>query len=214
LEENLKSLKVLFSLFVVFMTFSVFAGTASVFPLAAKEDDRLAAEDIDVSIEEVIDDVKGADAALFADSLGTKAKKELAKCGEELGCQKKFISKSKKKYDFYIFSKMKFVKKSGKTIIETYLVDSEGGNLGKEKVNFDKGASTEKIASKLVKVWSKMLASNSVAKDEPEEEEEEPVKPAKKSYGKGADSAIKDALEAYASGDLKAADKLSTALPI
>jgi len=191
------------------MTFSVFAGTASVFPLAAIEDDRLAAEDIDTSIEEVIDDVKGADAAVFTDSLGTKAKKELAKCGENLGCQKKFISKAKKKSDFYIFSKMKFVKKSGKTIIETYLVDREGGNLGKEKVNFEKGASTEKIASKLVKVWSKMLASNSVAKDEPEdeEEEEEPVRPAKKSYGRNADSAIKDALEAYASGDLKAADK-------
>lgn len=203
----MKSLKVLFSLFVVFVTFSVFAGTASVFPMAAIEGDRLAAEDIDTSIEEVIDEVKGADTSVFTDSLGTKAKKELAKCGENLGCQKKFISKAKKKSDFYIFSKMKFVKKSGKTIIETYLVDSEGGNLGKEKVNFDKGASTEKIASKLVKVWSKMLASNSVAKDEPEEEEEEPVKPAKKSYGKGADSAIKDALEAYASGDLKAADK-------
>ena len=169
----MKSLKVLFSLFVVFVTFSVFAGTASVFPMAAIEGDRLAAEDIDTSIEEVIDEVKGADASVFTDSLGTKAKKELAKCGENLGCQKKFISKAKKKSDFYIFSKMKFVKKSGKTIIETYLVDSEGGNLGKEKVDFGKGASTEKIASKLVKVWSKMLASNSVEKDEPEEEEEE-----------------------------------------
>ena len=205
----MKSLKVLCSLFVVFMTSSVFAGTASVFPMAAVEKDRLAAEDIDTSIEEVIDDVKGADASVFTDSLGTKAKKELAKCGENLGCQKKFISKAKKKSDFYIFSEMKFVKKSGKTIIKTYLVDREGANLGKEKVDFDKGASTEKIASKLVKVWSKMLASNSVAKSEPEEEEEEeePVKPAKKSYGKGADTAIKEALEAYASGDLKAADK-------
>lgn len=204
----MKSLKVLFSLFVVFVTFSVFAGTASVFPMAAIEGDRLAAEDIDTSIEEVIDEVKGADASVFTDSLGTKAKKELAKCGENLGCQKKFISKAKKKSDFYIFSKMKFVKKSGKTIIETYLVDSEGGNLGKEKVDFGKGASTEKIASKLVKVWSKMLASNSVEKDEPEEEEEEePVKPAKKSAGKNTDAAIKEALEAYASGDFKAADK-------
>lgn len=204
----MKSLKVLFSLFVVFVTFSVFAGTASVFPMAAIEGDRLAAEDIDTSIEEVIDEVKGADTSVFTDSLGTKAKKELAKCGENLGCQKKFISKAKKKSDFYIFSKMKFVKKSGKTIIETYLVDSEGGNLGKEKVDFGKGASTEKIASKLVKVWSKMLASNSVEKDEPEEEEEEePVKPAKKSAGKNTDAAIKEALEAYASGDFKAADK-------
>lgn len=202
----MKSLKVLFSLFVVFVTFSVFAGTASVFPMAAIEGDRLAAEDIDTSIEEVIDEVKGADTSVFTDSLGTKAKKELAKCGENLGCQKKFISKAKKKSDFYIFSKMKFVKKSGKTIIETYLVDSEGGNLGKEKVDFGKGASTEKIASKLVKVWSKMLASNSVEKDEPEEEEE-PVKPAKKSAGKNTDAAIKEALEAYASGDFKAADK-------
>lgn len=176
--------------------------------MAAIEGDRLAAEDIDTSIEEVIDEVKGADASVFTDSLGTKAKKELAKCGENLGCQKKFISKAKKKSDFYIFSKMKFVKKSGKTIIETYLVDSEGGNLGKEKVDFGKGASTEKIASKLVKVWSKMLASNSVEKDEPEEEEEEePVKPAKKSAGKNTDAAIKEALEAYASGDFKAADK-------
>ena len=204
----MKSLKVLFSLFVVFVTFSVFAGTASVFPMAAIEGDRLAAEDIDTSIEEVIDEVKGADTSVFTDSLGTKAKKELAKCGENLGCQKKFISKAKKKSDFYIFSKMKFVKKSGKTIIETDLVDSEGGNLGKEKVDFGKGASTEKIASKLVKVWSKMLASNSVEKDEPEEEEEEePVKPAKKSAGKNTDAAIKEALEAYASGDFKAADK-------
>ena len=176
--------------------------------MAAIEGDRLAAEDIDTSIEEVIDEVKGADTSVFTDSLGTKAKKELAKCGENLGCQKKFISKAKKKSDFYIFSKMKFVKKSGKTIIETYLVDSEGGNLGKEKVDFGKGASTEKIASKLVKVWSKMLASNSVEKDEPEEEEEEePVKPAKKSAGKNTDAAIKEALEAYASGDFKAADK-------
>ena len=174
--------------------------------MAAIEGDRLAAEDIDTSIEEVIDEVKGADTSVFTDSLGTKAKKELAKCGENLGCQKKFISKAKKKSDFYIFSKMKFVKKSGKTIIETYLVDSEGGNLGKEKVDFGKGASTEKIASKLVKVWSKMLASNSVEKDEPEEEEE-PVKPAKKSAGKNTDAAIKEALEAYASGDFKAADK-------
>ena len=114
----------------MFMTFSVFAGTASVFPIAAIENDRLAAEDIDTSIEEVIDDVKGADAVLFADSLGTKAKKELAKCGENLGCQKKFVSKAKKKSDFYIFSKMKFVKKSGKTIVETYLIDGKGNNLG------------------------------------------------------------------------------------
>ena len=197
------------SLFIVFMTFTVFAGSASVFPVAAVEGDRLAAEDIDLSIEEVIDDVKGARASTFADSLGTKAKKELAKCGENLGCQKKFISKAKKKSDFYIFSKMKFVKKSGKTIIETYLIDGKGNNLGKEKVNFEKGASTEKIASKLVKVWSKMLSSNSVAKDEPEDEEEdeEPVRPAKKPAGKNADAAIKEALEAYASGDLKAADK-------
>ena len=166
----MKSLKILLSVSIVFITCLLSAGTASVFPMAAVEGDRLAAEDIDTSIEEVIDDVKGAEASVFADSLGTKAKKELAKCGENLGCQKKFISKAKKKSDFYIFSKMKFVKKSGKTIVETFLLDRKGNNLGKEKVNFDKGASTEKIASKLVKVWSKMLASNSVAKDEPEED--------------------------------------------
>ena len=204
----MKSLKILLSVSIVFITCLLSAGTASVFPMAAVEGDRLAAEDIDTSIEEVIDDVKGAEASVFADSLGTKAKKELAKCGENLGCQKKFISKAKKKSDFYIFSKMKFVKKSGKTIVETFLLDRKGNNLGKEKVNFDKGASTEKIASKLVKVWSKMLASNSVAKDEPEdeEEEEEPVRPAKPA-GRNTDAAIKEALEAYASGDLKAADK-------
>ena len=194
------------SVFIVLMTSAVFAGTASVFPMAAIEGDRLAAEDIDLSIEEVIDDVKGANASLFADSLGAKAKKALAKCGENLGCQKKFISKAKQKSDFYIFSKMKFVKKSGKTIVETFLIDGKGNNLEKEKVNFEKGASTDKIASKLVKVWSKMLSSQSVAKDEPEEDEE-PVKPAKKPAGKNTDAAIKEALEAYASGDLKAADK-------
>ena len=202
----MKSLKILMSVFIVLMTSAVFAGTASVFPMAAIEGDRLAAEDIDLSIEEVIDDVKGANASLFADSLGAKAKKALAKCGENLGCQKKFISKAKQKSDFYIFSKMKFVKKSGKTIVETFLIDGKGNNLEKEKVNFEKGASTDKIASKLVKVWSKMLSSQSVAKDEPEEDEE-PVKPAKKPAGKNTDAAIKEALEAYASGDLKAADK-------
>ena len=196
------------SVIAVFMTSAIFAGTASVFPMAAVEKDRLAAEDIDTSVEEVVDEVKGADASMFANSLGTKAKKALAKCGENLGCQKKLISKAKQKSDFYIFSKMKFVKKSGKTIIETYLIDGKGNNLGKEKVNFDKGASTEKIASKLVKVWTKMLSAQSVAKDEPEdEEEEEPVKPAKKPAGKNVDEAIKESLEAYASGDLKAADK-------
>ena len=192
------------SVSIIFMTSLLFAGTVSVFPMAAIEKDQRMAEDVDTSIEEVIDDVKGAEASMFADSLGTKAKKELAKCGENLGCQKKLVSKAKQKSDFYIFSKMKFVKKSGKTIIETYLIDGKGNNLGKEKANFDKGASTEKIASKLVKIWSKMLASNSVAKDEPEEEEPEPVRPAKKF---NTDAAIKEALEAYASGDLKAADK-------
>ena len=194
------------SVFVIFMTTAVFAGTVSVFPMAAVEGDRLAAEDIDTSVEEVIDNVKGAEASMFADSLGTKAKKELAKCGENLGCQKKLVSKAKQKSDFYIFSKMKFVKKSGKTIVETFLVDGKGNNLEKEKVNFEKGASTEKIAAKLTKVWSKMLASHATAKDDPEEEEEEePVKPAKKT--KNADAAIKESLEAYAEGDLKAADK-------
>jgi len=204
----LKSLKVLLSVFIIFMTCSVFAGTASVFPMAAIEKDQRMAEDIDTSIEEIIDDVKGADTSLFTDSVGGKVKKSLAECGENLGCQKKLISKAKQKSDFYIFSKMKFVKKSGKTIIETFLVDGEGSNLEKEKVNFDKGASTEKIASKMIKVWSKMLSSHSVAKSEPEEEEEdEPVRPSKKSSGKNADAAIKEALEAYASGDLKAAEK-------
>ena len=205
----MKSLKVLLSVFIIFMTCGVFAGTASVFPMAAKEDDQRMAEDIDTSVEEIIDEVKGADTSLFTDSVGTKVKKSLAQCGENLGCQRKLISKAKQKSDFYIFSKMKFVKKSGKTIIETFLVDGEGNNLEKEKVNFDKGASTEKIASKMTKVWSKMLSSHSVAKSEPEEEEEEdePVRPSKKSSGKNADSAIKEALEAYASGDLKGADK-------
>ncbi len=192
------------SLFIVLMTSAAFAGTVAVFPMAAVEGDRLAAEDIDTSVEEVLDEIKGADASIFTDSIGTKVKKALAKCGENLGCQKKFISKAKQKSDFYIFSKMKFVKKSGKTIVETFLIDGEGNNLEKEKVNFEKGASTEKIASKLTKVWTKMLSSQVTEKNEPEEEEEEPVKPAKKS---NADSAIKEALEAYAEGDLKAADK-------
>ena len=206
----MKNLKILMAVTIIFMSFTAFAGTVSLFPMAAVEDDRLAAEDIDVSIEDVLDDIKGADAGIFSDSLGTKVKKQLEKCGENLGCQKKFISKAKKKSDFYIFSKMKFVKKSGKTIVETFLVDGKGNNLEKEKVNFEKGASTEKIASKLAKVWTKMLSSHSVAKDEPEEEEEEeeePVRPAKKPAGKNTDNAIKEALEAYASGDLKAADK-------
>ena len=208
----MKSLKILLAVFIVFICSSVFAGTAAVLPLAATEDDHLAAEDIDLSIEEVLDDVKGADVSTLADSLGAKAKKELAKCGDSLDCQKKFLKKlkAKRKSDFYILSKMKFVKKSGKTKIETFLIDAKGNGLEKEAVNFDKGASTEKIASKLAKVWSKMLSSHSTAKDEPEEEEEEeeePVRPAKKSSGKNVDSAIKEALEAYASGDLKAADK-------
>ena len=66
----MKSLKVLLSVFIIFMTCSVFAGTASVFPMAAIEKDQRMAEDIDTSIEEIIDDVKGADTSLFTDSVG------------------------------------------------------------------------------------------------------------------------------------------------
>ena len=207
LEEILRSLKVVLSLFIVFMTFvAVAAQSAAVFPVVAKEGDRLAAEDIDVAIEDVLEEIKGAEATAFTDLIGTKAKKELAKCGDP-SCQKKLVSKANRKSDFYIFSKMKLVKNTGKTIIETYLFDGSGSSLDKQKVDFSKGASAEKIAGKLAKVWSKMLESQS-SKSEPEEEEEEeePVRPVKSS-GKNVDAAIKTALAAYADGDLKAAEK-------
>ena len=203
------------SFFIVFMTFAADAAqSAAIFPIAAKEDDHLAAEEIDVAIEDVLDDIKGADAVLFTDLIGTKAKKELEQC-EDPACQKRSISKvnKNKKSDFYIFSKMKFVKKSGKTTIETVLVDRKGNKLEQEKVDFTKGASPEKMAAKLTKVWSKMLASqSSKAEDEDEdgdsEEEEEEVKPARsaKPAGKNIDAAVKEALAAYADGDLKAAE--------
>ena len=203
------------SLFIVFMTFAaVAAQSAAVFPVAAKdEDDRLAAEDIDTAIEDVIEDVSGAEAVLFTDLIGTKAKKELAKCGDP-ACQRKVVSKANKKADFYIFSKMKFIKKSGKTTIETFLVDRKLNSLDKQKVDFPKGASAEKIAGKLTKVWTKMLSSQSTKKAEPEDEEEEeeeveeekPARPTKSS-GRNTDAAVKEALAAYGDGDLKGAEK-------
>ena len=190
------------------MTFAAAAAqSAAIFPVAAKENDRLAAEEIDMAVEDVLEEIKGAEATAFTDLIGTKAKKELAKCGDP-ACQKKFASKANRKSDFYIFSKMKFVKSSGKTIVETYLFDGSGSSLDKQKVDFSKGASAEKIASKLAKTWTKMLSSQKAkpAEEDPEEEEEEPVKPVKAS-SKDVDSAIKAALTAYGDGDLKGAEK-------
>ena len=208
----MRNLKVVLSVFIVFMTFAaVAAQSAAIFPVVAKEEDRLAAEEVDVAIEDVLDDVKGAEAVLFTDLIGTKAKKELAKCDDNK-CQKKYISKANKKSDFYIFSKMK-LKKNGKATIDTFLLDRKGNNLDKQQVDCPKGASSEKIAEKLTKVWGKMLASQS-SKAEPEdegsgeEEEEDEVKPARtaKTSGKNTDAAVKEALSAYADGDLKAAE--------
>lgn len=207
LEEILRSLKLVLALFIVFMTFvAAAAQSVAIFPVAAKEGDRLAAEEIDLAVEDVLEEIGGADATVFTDLIGTKAKKELAKCGDP-GCQKKFASKANKKSDFYIFSKMKFVKNSGKTIVETYLFDGSGSSLDKQKVDFSKGASAEKIAGKLAKVWTKMLSSQKAKPEPEEEEEEEPVKPVKKSSGKDIDAAIKAALTAYGEGDIKGAEK-------
>ena len=190
------------------MTFiAAAAQSAAVFPIVTKEDDRLAAEEIYTAVKDVLGEIKGAEAKAFTDLIGTKAKKELAKCGDP-ACQKKLVSKANKKSDFYIFSKMKLVKNSGKTIIETYLFDGSGSSLDKQKVDFPKGASAEKIAGKLAKVWTKMLSSQKAQPDE-EEEEEEPVKPEKqfKPASKDTDAAIKAALSAYGEGDLKGAEK-------
>ena len=187
----MRSLRIVLSLFIVFMTFvAAAAQSAAIFPVAAKENDRLAAEEIDLAIEDVLEEIQGAEATAFTDLIGTKAKKELAKCGDP-ACQKKFASKANRKSDFYIFSKMKFVKSSGKTIVETYLFDGSGSSLDKQKVDFSKGASAEKIAGKLAKVWTKMLSSQKAKPAEEEEEpEEEPVKPVKTS-SKDVDAAFR-----------------------
>jgi len=191
----------------VLAVFAVSAETAAIFPIAASEDDSRIAGDINDAIEDVLEDVKGADAGIFTDNIGTKVKKSLEKCGENLGCQKKFISKAKKKSDFYFFSKMKYNKKNGKTKLETYLFDGDENKLDQKTVDSSKGESPEKIASKLAKTWTKMLSAQlSKAKPkEEEEEEEEPVRPVRS--GKNTDSSIKEALAAYGSGDLNGAKK-------
>ena len=204
----MKSFKIVLSLMVMFMTLAAFAEEVAVFPLTAeKESDARAAKDIDESIEAVFGDFKGVDAVGAADILSKKAVREASKCAGDLNCQKKLAEKSKKKADFYIFTKMKIVKKTGKTIVDTYLFDSSFGGLEKKNIKFDGGDSSEDIADGLVEAWNKMIKPHLGAEEPEEEPEEEAPKPVAKKSSKNVTAAIVAALEAYAEGDLKAAEK-------
>ncbi|MBO4441413.1 hypothetical protein J5834_04770 [bacterium] len=206
----MKNFKISLALMILLMTLAAFAEEVAVFPLTAeKESDARAAKDIDESIEDVFGDFNGVDAVSAADILNKKGVREASKCAGDLNCQKKLAEKSKKKADFYIFTKMKIVKKTGKTIVDTYLFDGSLSGLEKKNIKFDGGDSSDDIAEGLVKAWNKMIKPH-LGAEEPEEEEEEapkPVKKPEKKVSKNVTAAIVAALEAYADGDLKAAEK-------